>query len=61
VDEACAIAREKVHRAAAALEWLVRLHPELAQSEPAAAGLGVPRPPEAIDLMQEMAARPTTS
>jgi hypothetical protein len=44
VDEACAIAREKVHRAAAALEWLQRLAPGLVQSEPGAAGLGVPRP-----------------
>jgi hypothetical protein len=44
VDEACAIAREKVHRAAAALEWLGRLSPELVQSGPGAPGLGVPRP-----------------
>ena len=43
VDEACAIAREKVHRAAAALEWLARLRPELVQSEPGAPGLGVPQ------------------
>lgn len=43
VDEACAIAREKVHRAAAALEWLARLAPELVQSAPGAAGLGVPQ------------------
>jgi hypothetical protein len=43
VDEACAIAREKVHRAAAALEWLARLSPELVQSKPGAPGLGVPR------------------
>jgi hypothetical protein len=42
VDEACAIAREKVHRAAAALEWLARLSPELVQSGPRALGLGVP-------------------
>jgi Peptidase family U32 len=42
VQEACAIAREKVHRAAAALEWLARLAPELVQSEPGAPGLGVP-------------------
>lgn len=58
LDEACAIAREKVHRAATALEWLARLHPELAQSEPGATGLGVPRPPEVM-LMEEMAARAT--
>ena len=43
VDEARAIAREKVHRAAAALEWLARLRPELVQSEPGAPGLGVPQ------------------
>jgi hypothetical protein len=43
VDEACAIAREKVHRAAAALEWLDRLTPGLVQSEPGALGLGVPQ------------------
>lgn len=46
VEEACAIAREKVHRAAAALEWLARLSPELVQSEPGAQGLGVPQPAE---------------
>lgn len=44
VDEACAIAREKVHRAAAALEWLNRLSPGLVQSQPGAEGLGVPQP-----------------
>jgi hypothetical protein len=44
VDEACAIAREKVRRAAAALEWLGRLAPGLEQSGPNAPGLGVPRP-----------------
>jgi hypothetical protein len=43
VDEAVAIAREKIHRAAAALEWLRRLGPDLVQSAPGAAGLGVPR------------------
>ena len=43
VDDACAIAREKVHRAAVALEWQRRLHPELVQSKPGAAGLGVPQ------------------
>jgi hypothetical protein len=41
--EACAIAKEKVHRAAVALEWLRRLEPELVQSAPGASGLGVPR------------------
>jgi len=44
VAEACAIAREKVHRAAAALEWVSRLHPELVQSAPGAEGIGVPQP-----------------
>ena len=44
VDEACAIAREKVHRAAAALEWVDRLSPGLRQSGPGAEGLGVPQP-----------------
>ena len=42
VDDACAIAREKVHRAAVALEWLARLRPELTQSGPNAPGLGIP-------------------
>lgn len=42
VDEACAIAREKVHRASVALEWVDRLAPELVQSKPGAAGLGIP-------------------
>ncbi len=45
VDEACAIAREKVHRAAVALEWLARLRPELTQSAPGAPGLGIPACP----------------
>jgi hypothetical protein len=43
VDEAVAIAREKVRRAAVALEWLGRLGPTLVQSEPGAVGLGIPR------------------
>jgi hypothetical protein len=42
VAEASLIAREKVHRAAVALEWVRRLHPELRQSAPAAEGLAVP-------------------
>ncbi len=42
VEEACAIAREKVHRAAVGLEWLARLRPELTQSGPNAPGLGIP-------------------
>ena len=44
IDEACAIAREKVHRAATALEWLERLSSGLVQSGPGAPGLGVPQP-----------------
>jgi hypothetical protein len=43
VNEACAIAREKVHRAAVALEWLARLRPELIQSGRGASGLGIPK------------------
>jgi hypothetical protein len=42
VAEAAAIAREKVRRAALALEWLRRLHPELTQSAPNAPDAGVP-------------------
>lgn len=42
LEEAVAIAREKVHRAAASLEWLRRLAPHLVQSAPNAPGLGVP-------------------
>ena len=42
VGDAAAIAREKVHRAAVALEWLERLHPGLVQSQQAAPDLGVP-------------------
>jgi hypothetical protein len=45
VDDARAIAREKVHRAAVSLEWQRRLHPHLVQSEPGAPGLGVPQSP----------------
>ena len=44
VADACAIAREKVHRAAVALEWLRRLAPGLEQSAPHAPGLGIPQP-----------------
>jgi peptidase U32-like protein len=44
VDEAMAIAREKVHRAAVALEWIARSGVKLTQSLPGAAGLGVPEP-----------------
>jgi len=44
VDQAIAMAREKVHRAAVALEWLRRDGRDLRQSEPGAKGLGVPEP-----------------
>jgi hypothetical protein len=44
VAEAAAIAREKVHRAAVALEWMGRMAPDLVQSKPHAEGLGVPEP-----------------
>lgn len=42
LEEACAIAREKVHRAAAALDWVRRLDPDLRQSARGGAGIGVP-------------------
>jgi hypothetical protein len=38
-------AREKVRRAAIALEWLARTRPSTVQSEPHAAGLALPQPP----------------
>jgi len=44
VDEASAIAREKVHRASVALEWIARSGIKLIQSEPGAEGLGIPEP-----------------
>lgn len=44
VDQAVAMAREKVHRAAVALEWLRRDGRDLRQSDPGAKGLGVPEP-----------------
>jgi Peptidase family U32 len=44
VADASAIAREKVRRAALALEWIRRLHPELRQSAAGAEGLAVPAP-----------------
>jgi hypothetical protein len=44
VDEAAAIAREKVHRARVALEWMERSGLSLVQSQPGATGLGVPEP-----------------
>jgi hypothetical protein len=46
VGDACAIAREKVHRAAVSLEWVRRLAPQLVQSGPGAPGLGVPKSPK---------------
>ena len=42
LDEAVAIAREKVRRAAVALEWLARLDPTLIQSAAGAEGIRVP-------------------
>jgi hypothetical protein len=50
LDEARAIAREKVRRAAIALEWCKRLSPDLIQSAPGAAGLGVPQPETAASV-----------
>ncbi len=44
VNEAAAIAGEKVHRAAVALEWIARSGIELKQSRPGAKGLGIPEP-----------------
>jgi len=42
VADAAAIAREKVHRAAVALEWQRRFRPELLQSPAGAGDLGIP-------------------
>jgi hypothetical protein len=42
--EAAAIAREKVHRAAVALEWIARSGLDLVQSGPGAKDLGIPEP-----------------
>jgi hypothetical protein len=42
VGDAVAVAREKVHRAAVALEWLERLRPGVVQSKQVAPDLGVP-------------------
>jgi hypothetical protein len=58
VEEACAIAREKIHRAAVALEWLARLRPELVQSQPGAPGLGIPEGRSFSSLVEDNA-RPT--
>jgi hypothetical protein len=44
VADAMAIAREKVHRAGVALEWMRRGELKLTQSGPGAEGLGVPEP-----------------
>lgn len=51
VEEACAIAREKVRRAAVALEWMQRFEADLTQSAPGAPGLGVPA--SGIELMTQ--------
>ena len=40
--DAAAIAREKVHRARVALEWIARSGADLVQSRPGAKGLGIP-------------------
>ena len=42
--ETAAIAREKVHRAGVALEWITRSGLDLVQSGPGAKGLGIPEP-----------------
>jgi hypothetical protein len=44
-DEAAVIGREKVRRAAIALEWIGRSGMRLTQSGPGAKGLGIPEPP----------------
>ena len=54
VDEAAAIAREKVHRAAVALEWIARSGIKLTQSLPGATGLGVPGVGWSADLNREV-------
>jgi hypothetical protein len=43
-EDAAAIAREKIHRAGVALEWMQRSGLELIQSAPGAKGLGIPEP-----------------
>ena len=50
VDEAVAIARAKVARAAVALEWAARLDSGLVQSAAGAEGLGVPQPVSVSEL-----------
>jgi len=44
--DAMAMAREKVHRCAVALEWLERERPGSVQSRPHAAGMAIPAPPQ---------------
>ena len=46
-DNAIAMAREKVHRCAIALEWLERERPGSIQSRPHAKGMAIPAPPQA--------------
>jgi hypothetical protein len=59
-DEAIAIARAKVARAAVALEWLARLGSDLVQSAAGAEGLRVPRPvPFSEDSMPAVGAIPS--
>ena len=45
-DDAMAMAREKVHRCAVALEWLDRERPGSVQSRPHAKGMAIPAPPQ---------------
>ena len=47
VNDAIAMAREKVHRCAVALEWLDRERPGSVQSRPHAKGMAIPAPPQA--------------
>ncbi|ADB52370.1 hypothetical protein [Conexibacter woesei] len=54
---ACAMAREKVRRAAVAMEWLARDGRELVQSAPGAAGLALPEPPESAEQPESEAPR----
>ena len=44
--DALAMAREKVHRCAVALEWLERERPGSVQSRPHATGMAIPAPPQ---------------
>ena len=47
VGDAIAMAREKVHRCAVALEWLEQDRPGSVQSRPHAKGMAIPVPPRA--------------